>query len=252
MSKLVITLMVVVIMIVSAPQATAGGGCCSNCCFGNGTFGCDDDACEITVCISDQFCCGNTWDSLCAELAILLCPVCANLEGHCCVAHGLGETACDDPECQAIMCRFDPFCCSQQWDELCAIEAQALCAVCRGDCCDDNTTPGCSDAACESAVCALAPVCCAVAWVNECADVAAALCPALCGEPPDCPWDCDASDDGIVGIPDVVTLIAQFDVQSPLNCTGGTCDFNGNGCVDVLDLLTLLAHYDPTGMGCPQ
>ena len=67
-----------------------------------------------------------------------------------------------------------------------------------------------------------------------------------------CPWDCDASDDGIVGMPDVVTLIAQYDVQSPLNCTGGTCDFNGNGCVDVLDLRTLLAHYDPTGMGCPQ
>ncbi len=93
-----------------------------------------------------------------------------------------------------------------------------------------------------------------VAWVNECADAAAALCPALCGDPPDCPWDCDASNDGNVNVNDLLTLLAQWDAGSPVECTGGTCDYNGDGCVDVLDLLKFLAHLtpDPAGVGCPQ
>ena len=69
--------------------------------------------------------------------------------------------------------------------------------------------------------------------------------------PPACPWDCDGSADGVVAIADLLALLAQFDPESPLNCTGGACDFDGSGCVDVADLLKLLAHYDPNGLGCP-
>ena len=68
---------------------------------------------------------------------------------------------------------------------------------------------------------------------------------------PSCPWDCDGSSDGIVGMPDVLALIDQYDPNAPVNCSGGSCDYNGDGCVDVLDLLKFLAHYDPAGVGCP-
>ena len=70
--------------------------------------------------------------------------------------------------------------------------------------------------------------------------------------PPPCPWDCDGSADGVVAVADLLALLAQYDPESPLNCTGGACDFDGSGCVDVADLLKLLAHYDPQGVGCPQ
>ncbi len=70
-----------------------------------------------------------------------------------------------------------------------------------------------------------------------------------------CPWNCDGSVDGSVNVADLLALLAQFDVSSPIDCTGGSCDFNADGCVDVTDMLKLLAHYntDPVGgVGCPQ
>ena len=69
--------------------------------------------------------------------------------------------------------------------------------------------------------------------------------------PSPCPWDCDGSCDGNVNVNDLLALLGQWDVTSPVNCTGGACDFNGDGCVDVVDLLKLLAHYAPAGVGCP-
>ncbi|RPH93445.1 MAG: hypothetical protein EHM68_15685, partial [Lysobacterales bacterium] len=47
----------------------------SNCYFSHGGTGCDDAACEATVCALDSFCCGVAWDSICADLAIANCPV---------------------------------------------------------------------------------------------------------------------------------------------------------------------------------
>ncbi len=54
--------------------------------------------------------------------------------------------------------------------------------------------------------------------------------------PPPCPWDC-GNEDGVVGIVDLLTLLAQW---------GGTgaCDFDG-GVVGITDLLELLAHWAP-------
>lgn len=71
------------------------------------------------------------------------------------------------------------------------------------------------------------------------------------GATPPCPWDCDGSLDGVVGVADLLQLLAEYDVTSPSNCAGGGCDFDSNGCVDVADLLKLLGHYDPAGVGCP-
>lgn len=83
---------------------------------------------------------------------------------------------------------------------------------------------------------------------------AAELQPALYVEyQPGCPWDCDGSGDGNANVSDLLTLLGQYDVAAPANCTGGSCDYDNNGCVDVIDLLKLLGHYttDPGGIGCP-
>ena len=51
----------------------AGG---SNCCISNGGLGCDNAACEATVCAVDSFCCSVAWDGICAAEAASLCAVC--------------------------------------------------------------------------------------------------------------------------------------------------------------------------------
>ena len=52
-----------------------------------------------------------------------------------------------------------------------------------------------------------------------------------------CPWDCDGSDDGIVGINDFLSLLSQWD-------TAGSCDFDGAGVgVGINDFLELLANW---------
>jgi hypothetical protein len=57
--------------------------------------------------------------------------------------------------------------------------------------------------------------------------------------PPPCPWDCDGSNDHLVGVADFLALLAQWGQPSP-------CDFDGNG-VGVTDFLLVLAHWGP----CP-
>ncbi len=68
----------------------------SNCCFDHGTPGCDDAACQATVCALDSFCCNTAWDGLCADAAIDLCG------GLCQIAFpyfspiNLGDTVCGE------------------------------------------------------------------------------------------------------------------------------------------------------------
>ena len=54
---------------------------------------------------------------------------------------------------------------------------------------------------------------------------------------PDCPWDCDGSNDGFVGIVDFLTLLAQWGEPA-------ACDFSGGG-VGIEDYLKLLAEWGP-------
>ena len=70
----------------------------------------------------------------------------------------------------------------------------------------------------------------------------------------DCEWDCDGSNDGNANVSDLLSLLGDWDITSPIGCTGGSCDYNNDGCVDVVDLLKLLGNYatDPSGIGCPN
>ncbi|MHC4429813.1 MAG: proprotein convertase P-domain-containing protein, partial [Planctomycetota bacterium] len=46
----------------------------------------------------------------------------------CCIPNG--TPGCDDPECEAIVCGMDPFCCDVAWDGICADEALEFCEIC--------------------------------------------------------------------------------------------------------------------------
>ncbi len=158
----------------------AGNGACGE---GNGSPGCDDAGCCQTTCAVDPFCCDVEWDVFCAGEAEGLCggsfPACAPGAGTCAGAHAGG--GCDDVDCCNTTCMSDPFCCVDQWDDLCAREAFDLCFLACGDAtaggCFTNTgSPGCDNASCCETVCAEDPFCCTDVWDQTCADRAAQLC----------------------------------------------------------------------------
>lgn len=102
---------------------------------------------------------------------VVLLAAAASVQGgsggsNCCIANG--GLGCDDVECEAAVCDFDPFCCDVEWDGICAEEAADLCPICAvcgngvveaGEQCDDGNTTG--GDGCNSA-CQLEPVgaCC--------------------------------------------------------------------------------------------
>jgi len=191
------------IVATSLVAALAAGAFASDCCFDNGSPGCDDATCEAAVCALDSFCCAVEWDSLCAGIAATECatlcgappppPECNPGAGDCCGANG--TVGCDDEACCTLICGLDPFCCSTEWDGLCAADAEANCAVCAvapacgvagtGDCCTANGSPYCDDEACCDLVCANDPFCCNSEWDGLCATDAQAIC-AVCDPPTDC------------------------------------------------------------------
>ena len=95
-------------------------------------MGCDDLDCTDLVCGADPFCCDTQWDQLCADAATADCAVCEGGGGgggdDCCTANG--TPACDDATCTADVCAVDPFCCSTEWDGICADEAAQMCEAC--------------------------------------------------------------------------------------------------------------------------
>ncbi len=155
------------------------GGCCA----GNGTPGCENDACCNAVCGMDPFCCDTFWDATCADIAGLLCPGCGADNcgtagaGSCCAENG--SPGCDDSACCDAVCEDDPFCCENEWDDICAARAMDQCSACAdpgcnedaGDCCTPNGSTGCDDDECCAVVCACDPFCCETEWDEACAGI---------------------------------------------------------------------------------
>ncbi len=150
-------------------------GDCGNCC-GNGA--CDNGE-DCNTCPGD---CGA-------------CPAAAS----CCIPHD--GTGCKDGAVQSCVCAMDPYCCNNNWDSICAGEADE-CGSCTGDCCAANGTPGCDTESCEVSVCDIDPYCCDTKWDSLCADEAVDLCGCqagpVCGDGScngtetcsSCPGDC--------------------------------------------------------------
>ena len=115
------------------PEECGGGGSPGegDCCVGNWTPGCEDEACCNTVCNYDPPCCTDEWDVRCAGEAENMCgdlclppPVCPG-QGDCCVANG--TPGCDQGCCCEVVCAEDRSCCDMAWDAGCVADAEALC-----------------------------------------------------------------------------------------------------------------------------
>ncbi|MCA9705681.1 MAG: hypothetical protein KDK70_07530, partial [Myxococcales bacterium] len=91
------------------------------------------------VCGFDPFCCSNTWDDICADHAAMECVLCGGGStggsggmgtSDCCMANS-GVAGCDDATCEVAVCSVDAFCCNNEWDQICADQAQVQCpALC--------------------------------------------------------------------------------------------------------------------------
>lgn len=129
--------------VASAPSAGAappgrdvdatGDGVCGpkrgSCFAGRETPGCNWAPCCRTVCDLFPECCESMWDDLCVEAAEILCgdapPLCELAFGAC--DRGRTTVGCGDEGCCSLVCSLDPWCCSSQWDDVCASIALRYC-----------------------------------------------------------------------------------------------------------------------------
>ena len=105
-----------------------------DCCVASPEPGCGDPEIEACVCALDEFCCDTAWDQQCTGLMSEGgCGMCTYPQGtgDCCVENG--TAGCDDPDIQDCVCVGDPFCCTIEWDGICAIEVEEfMCGSCPG------------------------------------------------------------------------------------------------------------------------
>lgn len=117
-----------------------------------------------------------------ADAGMLAAPGSA---ASCCVASGV--PGCAEPAVAVCLCQLDPFCCSQQHDELCVREAVSSCGLectpppAQNDCCTPSASAGCSSAALLACVCEVDPACCQLRFDQSCVNLASARCGAACG-----------------------------------------------------------------------
>ncbi|MFO0635004.1 MAG: Ig-like domain-containing protein [Nannocystaceae bacterium] len=114
-------------------------------------------------------------------------------EGDCCTDTNM--PGCEDSTVTDCVCAFDDFCCSNEWDNTCATEAQSMCGLdCGGggtdhDCCVTGEA-GCDDDTVEACVCAADEFCCSTEWDAMCvAKVGSLLCAPSC-DPDDADGPC--------------------------------------------------------------
>lgn len=106
----------------------ADDGCSATCqfegnaCVPRSTPGVDDENIEACVCNQDSWCCDNSWDNLCVNLAQNSCGAGC---GHPCTSHG--GVGSSDPVVTSCTCDLDPYCCETAWDALCVTRAESSC-----------------------------------------------------------------------------------------------------------------------------
>jgi len=172
--------------------------------------------------------------------------------GHCCVPNN-GSPGCNDSVCKSLVCDGnatltpDPFCCSDEWDDVCADEAADrcpdLCTAGENDCCFSRRGIGCSDPACQDAICIQGndPVCCTDFWDSRCvagtngAGGAQNLCGDLCNIVGDCAIDFVIDLDDFAGY----LLCRTGPGGGPLTEHCACADFDSDGDVDLIDFATL-------------
>lgn len=159
-------------------SACDGGGTFEgDCCEPKETPGCEDADVTSCTCAEDDFCCDNTWDSMCVTTAKLSCGLdCGGgpIDHGCCV---VGTAGCDDSAVEACVCAADSFCCSTAWDAMCVSKVGTL--LCGGSCdpddadgpcCTAHAGTGCEVNTVETCVCAMDELCCSSEWDTFCVD----------------------------------------------------------------------------------
>lgn len=114
------------------PQPPAGGDCCTPA----GAPGCANDPnVEMCVCQIDDFCCTQQWDETCVSIVGECAEPCPGAEpppddggtggtdggamgGDCCAP--TGAPGCADPQIADCVCQIDDYCCTVEWDDVCA------------------------------------------------------------------------------------------------------------------------------------
>ncbi|WP_437328526.1 hypothetical protein [Sorangium sp. So ce381] len=153
-----------------APCAAPGDCCAGLCTGGLCGQGCSADGapcqsaadcctgrCNAGICggcISDGDACGSA-DACCSgACAQGVCGGAACSHAPCEIGAPL---AAECGGCAAELCRFDPFCCTTSWDEICAGEVPRLCGLVCAECAEDGSRcasgEACCSGACEDGVC---------------------------------------------------------------------------------------------------
>jgi hypothetical protein len=125
-------------------------------------------------------------------------------QSSCCFPHA--SPGCDDASCQSAVCAADPFCCSSNWDGLCALQAADLCGgLCGGG----------------------------VAGLQIGNDYLLGI------EGPELPCPADTNGSGIVDVQDLVAVITSWGTSN------AAADVNDDGVVNVQDLVMVITGWGP-------
>ncbi len=199
--------------------------------------------CGDAVCLQDTYCCQVEWDASCVDIAVTIdacnCTydcgdACA---GSCCRAHA--NANCDNADCCKVVCAQDNYCCTVEWDAVCASMARTSCngedeacpvPPCGSDllasCCVISPLPNCADQTCCDAICRVDQYCCTVQWDLSCVQQARS------GDFPQCKCD-----DGGCGSPNAGSCFQTHPTPScsDLGCCQTVCAFEPTCCENSWD-----------------
>lgn len=104
-----------------------------DCCEAHSGGGCRGLICCDLVCLNMPACCETGWTAACVALASQICDGCDSTPkyncpqpGDCCTGRSF-SAGCERAACCQTVCALDPICCTTEWDDTCAHEADQHC-----------------------------------------------------------------------------------------------------------------------------